>query len=93
MATRPPPKQQPLAFVEIGIVDLLMPLPKALQLVELLQHAVTCRQHYCEREQQYIAGESVKTSLASVRPEQVIAPAQPITPRSQRQAPLRLTGD
>lgn len=93
MATRPTPKQQPLAFVEVGFVDLLMPLPKALQLVELLQHAVTCKLHYGDHQQEYIAGESVKTSLTSVRPEQVIAPAQPINPRSQRQAPLRLTGD
>jgi hypothetical protein len=91
MATRP--ANTPLAFVEIGLVDLLMPLNKALQLVELMQHAVTCKPDY-ERGlgRQYTPGATPDVSIVNVRPDQLVAPISPST-SPRRQAPLRLTGD
>lgn len=93
MATRPA-KQVPLAFVEIGPIDLLMPLDKALQLVALMQHAVTCTQDFTERhERTFRPGTTPGVSVVNVRPDQVIAVMQPVSASRGRQAPLRLTGD
>lgn len=92
--SRAPAKAVPLAFVEIGIVDLLMPLDKSLQLVALMQHAVTCRLHYSEdHQQQYIPGTTPDVRIVNVRPDQLVAPIQPANAPRKRQAPLQLTGD
>lgn len=94
MATRPAPKHQPLAFVEIGLVDLLMPLDKSLQLVALLQHAVTCNPTYDDHHRQrYIPGTTPDVRIVNVRPDQLVAPIQPTDAPRRRQAPLQLTGD
>lgn len=92
--SRAPAKQAPLAFVEIGIVDLMMPLNKALELVALMQHAVTCSPTYDEHHRQrYIPGTTPDVRIVNVRPDQVVAPVSPVDAPRRRQAPLQLTGD
>ena len=91
MATKPAPKQAALAFVEIGLIDLLMPLPKALQLVELMQHAVTCNPHYGDsHKRMFIPGSTPDVSVVNVRPDQLLPATQPTNPRSRMSVPLSL---
>lgn len=94
MATKPAPRQAVLAFVEVGLVDLLMPLPKALQLVELMQHAVTCTPHYSsDHHRRFIPGTTPDVSIVNVRPDQVMPATQPANPRSRMSVPLSLPKD
>lgn len=90
-------KAQPaMCNVTIEYVELLLPADKGLKLVELLQHAVTCRKRYEEGGQTYTAEEAVPVEFTSVKLSQIrmprpAAPEGVQAPAAIGHSPLALT--
>ena len=68
------PKQVQMCCVEVGYQRLLMPADKAMKLVELLLHAITCDRTYEQDDYDYRAGLQPEVSLTLIKPSQVKFP-------------------
>lgn len=98
MATKP----TQMAFVRIGYsAELLLPADKAMKLVEILQHAVTCDDRSFSGgalSRSYLVGEQPEVELVMVKANQIqfrpgTTPEPPKGSRTPRirQEPLKLT--
>lgn len=82
-------KPQQLCCIEIDHIDLLMPVEKALKVIELLQGAVTCHATFAEG-YRYHVQHAPRLQMTVLRADQVVMPApDPAAPAAPK-APLRI---
>ncbi|WP_424682943.1 hypothetical protein [Frateuria sp. YIM B11624] len=80
------PKNEPMCAVKIGYQTFLMPASAGMKVVQLLNHAVECRENYEHSGYVYEAGEQVSVSYRNVKNGQIRMPRGNMAP-----APRRLT--
>lgn len=85
MATTRP---QQLCCISIGFNDYLMPMDKAMKVMDLMQHAFECNKHYAERGYEYHVEQQPQCGIDMVKPSQVKTPNGEVIPLERK----RLTG-
>ncbi|MEI7036462.1 hypothetical protein [Fulvimonas yonginensis] len=88
-------KNEPMCAVKIGYYTYLMPATAGMKLVQLLQQAVECEEHYEDAGYVYVAGDQVNVSYRNVRNGQIRMPSGSMTParRSLPSLPRQLGFD
>ncbi len=88
--SRASPKPTQMACLTIGYRDYLMPSDKAMNVAELMQHAIECESSFEGTGYVYTAKETPNVEFSLVRPNQVHMPhGEPMSMPPARQRLLR----
>lgn len=77
--------------VTVGFQSYVLPANKGMELVALLQHAVTCEREFMGTRDIYTVGDQPRVDLSLVKPDQLVFPQGAATPAATT-GPLRLRG-